>query len=96
MNKPEWVRMTRADVLNIHATIKDVSELIAFGEWLATQGLPGDTVIHFSGYYEVDITTKTDMEVGQTLFDELYGPKFDWPNIDKRKRQEWRGKNYGM
>ena len=93
MKKPEWVRMNRADVLNIHATIKNVSELVEFGEWLATQGLPGDTVIHFSGYYEVDITTRTDMEVHQTLFDD---PKFDWPNIDKRKRQEWRGKNYGI
>ncbi len=44
--------------MHIHSKLKTVYDLIEFSDWLATQGLPGDTTITFSGYNEVRITSE--------------------------------------
>lgn len=103
--KPEFVRITNTKNTNIHATIKCVYDLIEFGDWLARQQLPGDTVVTFKGYYEAVINRTVDDVTSQQAFDDLYDDgswitedgivEYDWPERDKRKR-EWRGPHYGM
>ena len=106
-NKPEGVRITNTKNTNIKAVIMNVYELIEFTDWLAEQGLPGDTVVQFSGYYELNINRTTDDVTSQQLFDDLYDDdaymtedgivEYDWPEKDRRKRdREWRGPHYGM
>lgn len=105
MNKPEFVRVTNTKNTNIHATIKCVYDLIEFGDWLARQQLPGDTVVTFKGYYEAVINRTVDDVTSQQAFDDLYDDgswitedgivEYDWPERDRRKR-EWRGPHYGM
>ena len=106
MKKPEFVRITNTKNTNIHATIKCVYELIEFGEWLAEQNLPGDTVVTFKGYYEAVINRTVDDVTSQQMFDDLYDDDdyvtgdgivaYDWPEKDRRLRREWRGPHYGM
>lgn len=100
MNKPEFVRVTNTKNTNIHATIKCVYDLIEFGDWLATQQLPGDTVVTFKGYYEAVINRTVDDVTSQMMFDELNADitsDYNWPEKDRRRRdREWRGPHYGM
>ena len=102
MKKPEFVRITKSKETHIHATIKCVYDLIEFTDWLAGQNLPGDTTVQFNGYYELNIHRSVDDVTSQTLFDDLHHDveqkisDYNWPERDRRKRQEWRGPHYGM
>ena len=101
-DKPEGVRITNTKNTNIKAVIMNVYELIEFSDWLAEQGLPGDTTVQFSGYYELNINRTVDDVTSQMVFDELHADieqeigNYNWPERDRRRRQEWRGPHYGM
>ena len=107
ISKPEGVRVTNTKRMNISADIRNVYELIEFSDWLAEQQLPGDTIVQFRGYYELNINRTVEDVGSQQLFDDLFDDdswttedgivEYDWPERDRRKRdREWRGPNYGM
>jgi hypothetical protein len=110
LKRPEGVTVTNSENTNIKAVIMTVYELIEFADYLAQWNLPGDTVVQFSGYYELNINNtrvRTQPTDSKQAFDELYDDddwvtedgivEYDWPEKDRRKRdREWRGPHYGM
>lgn len=58
MSKPDNVTVGYTRNMHVHAKLKTAYDMIEFGDWLAEQGLPGDTKITFSGYNEVTIMSE--------------------------------------